>query len=281
MFDRLFGKKASKTDGKAPATPAASPSSPSPSASAASPASAADGELVVKGPTVGLCFNFMRGFCYDSESLSDAGLREVLRTLATKNVRATFFCSAKICDAAPDVIRRIMGDGHEIGALGYSDEVPTELPDEALTQLSLSCFRSFQKLGIRVAGFRTPKSKWDDRLTSILPLHGYTYSAEHDHGHHPYWMQSSGRRIVRIPVRTDDRGLRRSGDTYDEVVSKHFRVLRKALQRKCFVTVCFHPWILADSMERMDHWRLWLDQAMQSGASVGPLADALPKSLIQ
>jgi peptidoglycan/xylan/chitin deacetylase (PgdA/CDA1 family) len=264
MFDRFFGKKTSKADAKSSASDAVRDESRN-----------AD-ELAVRKPTVGLCFNFMRGHCFDSESLSDIGLREVLKTLSENDLRATFFCSAKICDAAPDVIRRISADGHEIGALGYSDEVPTELTDEALTQLALSCQRAFGKLGIRVKGFRSPKSNWDQRLMSVLPLNGYVYSAEHDHGHHPYWLKTSTKRIVRIPIRTDDRGLRRSGNTYDDVVSKHFRVLRRALQQERFVSVCFHPWILAESMERLEHWRLWLEQAMQSGARVGPLVDALP-----
>lgn len=272
MFDRWFGKKKAEAPRSKPVC-AASGSDPA----RVSP----DGELAVPDTTIGLCFNFMRGMAYDSESLSDEGLVLVLETLAQRGLRATFFCSSKLCDTSPDVIRRIAQAGHEIGALGYADEVPTELPDEALTQLALSCRRAFEKLGIRVHGFRAPKSKWDGRLMSVLALHGYTYSAEHDHAHHPYWMETDVRRIVRIPVRTDDRGLRRSGETYDDVVSKHFRVLRKAIQRKCFVTVCFHPWILADSAERMDHWRMWLDQVVRSGAKAGALADALPKTILE
>lgn len=271
MFDRFFGKK------KPPATSsAAKPVAPTTPATAAG--SSADG-LEVLEPTIGLCFNFMRGLAYDSESLSDEGLREVLETLAECELRATFFCSAKLCETAPEIIRGIAKAGHEIGALGYADEAPNELDEGALTQLALSCRAAFAKLGIRVIGFRSPKSNWDQRLMSVLPLHGYVYSAEHDHGHHPYWIKTDTKPIVRIPVRTDDRGLRRSGDTYDDVVSKHFRVLRNGLKRKCFVTVCFHPWILAESGQRMDHWRMWLEQVLQSGARVGALEDALPAGM--
>lgn len=270
MFESWFGKKkAEGPKGKAGVAPRPQPSPDH-----------SDSDLAVGETTIGLSFNFMRGMNYDSESLSDEGLKQVMQTLQAGKLRATFFCSSKLCEAAPQVIQRIADAGHEIAALGYADEAPKELPDEALTQLALSCRSAFQKLGIRVSGFRSPKSNWDERLMSVLPLHGFVYSAEHDHAHHPYWMETQTKRIVRIPVRTDDRGLRRSGDTYDDVVSKHFRSLRKAIQRKCFLTICFHPWILAESAERMEHWRLWLEQAMQSGARIGALEDALPKALL-
>lgn len=276
MFDRWFAKKdASDSEGKSSAD-----SVPKrPIDSSASPDVETD--LTLPETRIGLCFNFMRGMAYDSVSLSDEGLDEVMAALEAQKLRATFFCSSKLCEAAHEVVRRIAQAGHEIGALGYADEVPTTLPDEALTQLALSCRRSFEKLGIRVNGFRAPKSKWDERLMSVLALQGYVYSAEHDHAHHPYWLQTESKPIIRIPVRTDDRGLRRRGETYDEVVSKHYRVLRKAIQRKCFVTVCFHPWILAESPERMEHWHVWLEQAVHSGARVGALEDALPKSLLE
>jgi len=259
MFDRLFGKK----NDEAPAD--ASPRKPAET-------------LAVTEPTIGLCFNFMRGMAFDSESLSDEGLRAVMQTLGAAKLRATFFCSAKLCEAAPDAIRRIADAGHEIGALGYADEAPNELTDEAVTQLVLSCRSAFSRIGVPVRGFRAPKSKWDDRLMAALPRHGFVYSAEHDHAHHPYWIESESSRVVRIPVRTDDRGLRRSEKTYDQVVSKHLRTLRKALQRKCFATVCFHPWILAESPERLEHWRLWLGQAQRSGAKLVALEDVLPQA---
>ncbi|MCB9858151.1 MAG: polysaccharide deacetylase family protein [Phycisphaerales bacterium] len=269
MFERFFGKKKPPESAARQVEPTAS----------AKDASASTDGLEVSEPTIGLCFNFMRGMAYDSESLSDAGLREVMATLAECELRATFFCSAKLCETSPDVIRSIANAGHEIAALGYADEAPNELDAAALTQLALSCRAAFGKLGIRVIGFRSPKSNWDQRLMAILPLHGYVYSAEHDHAYHPYWIKTDTKPVIRIPVRTDDRGLRRRGDTYDDVVSKHFRVLRKGLQRKCFVTVCFHPWILAESGDRMDHWRMWLEQVLQSGARVGALEDALPASV--
>lgn len=233
--------------------------------------------LEVGEPTVGLCFNFMRGLAWDSESLSDYGLDIILKTLAASQLRATFFCSAKLCDTSAKTIRRIADEGHEIGALGYSDEAPAELTREAIVQLVMTCRTAFRKIGLHPVGFRSPKSRWNDHLMTALPMQGFRYSAEHDHAHHPYWIEAGGQRVIRIPVRTDDRGLRRSGKTYDEVVSKHLRVLRKTIQRQCFATVCFHPWILAESPERMEHWRDWLSQAMSGGAKIVALEDVLPK----
>ena len=82
--------------------------------------------------------------------------------------------------------------------------------------------------------------------------------------------------LVRVPIRTDDRGLRRSEGTYNATVSKHLRVVRKAIQETHFVSVCFHPWILAEDMKRMEHWESWLKTAINGGANIVAFEDALP-----
>ena len=91
-------------------------------------------------------------------------------------------------------------------------------------------------------------------------------------------MRSTTPPIVRVPIRTDDRGLRRSEETQDEVISKHLRSLRKAIANKTFVSICFHPWILAEDMQRMEHWEQWVTAAVRSGARVVALEDVVPRT---
>ncbi len=259
MFGRLFGKRktSASADEDVPARPAVT-------------ASRSGRDLAVREPTIGLCFNYTSGTAWIDERLVDVGMDVILKTLAASDLRATFFCSAKSCETAGPLLRRIADQGHEVAVLGYADEVATELTQEALAQLVIACRAAFRRIGLQPVGFRSAKSPWDERLTAILAQQGFRYSAEHDHAHQPYWLTEDSRPIARIPIRTDDRGLRRSGATYDEVVSKHLRVLRKTIQRRSFATICFHPWILAEAPERMDHWRDWLSQALGS-ARVGPL----------
>ncbi|MBK8269201.1 MAG: polysaccharide deacetylase family protein [Planctomycetes bacterium] len=233
-------------------------------------------ELTVDRPTIGLCFNFERGLLYESEYLFDVGMQLILKTLKDYKLRATFNCPAKLCDVAPDQLKMIAQAGHEIAVLGFGDESPKELTDEAVRQLVFSCRSAFARRGLHPIGFRSPHSKWDMRLCRALARQNFRYNAEHDHAKHPYVIIKGPPSVVRLPTYTDDRGLRRSGDTQDSVISKHLRVLRKAIVKKHFASIVFHPWILAEDMERMDHWQGWVRAAVKEGAQVGAMEDLLP-----
>jgi len=230
----------------------------------------------VDKPFIGLCFDFERDIGFESKYLADTGLDYILQALGKHGLRATFSCPAKLCELVPDQIARIAQGGHELAALGYADESPQTLSDETLGQMIYSCIQAFASRGVRPVGFRSPGSAWDDRLSAELVRHGFRYSAEHEHAKQPYELIGGAKPLLRLPIRTDDRGLRRSEDTYNSTVSKHLRVARKAIQHGHFCAIAFHPWILAEDMERMEHWESWLEYAVHSGATVGALVDALP-----
>lgn len=234
-------------------------------------------ELPVDRPTIGLCFNFERGLLFESEYLFDVGLQHILQTLKEYKLRATFNCPAKLCDIGPDHLKTIANAGHEIAVLGFNDESPKDLTDEAIRQLVFSCRTAFTRRGYNPIGFRAPHSKWDMRLMHELARQNFKYSAEHDHAKQPYIVVKGPPSVVRLPTYTDDRGLRRSEDTQDAVVSKHLRVLRKAIQNKRFASIVFHPWILAEDMQRMEHWQAWVRGAVREGARVCAMEDVLPK----
>lgn len=234
-------------------------------------------ELPIDRPTIGLCFNFERGLLYESEYLFDVGMQTIFKTLKDLKVRATFNCPAKLCDVAPDHLAMIADAGHEIAVLGFADESPKSLTDEAVRQLVFACRSAFTKRGYRPIGFRAPGSHWDMRLCQELARQNFRYSAEHDHAKRPYLILKGPPSIVRVPTYTDDRGLRRSDETRDAVISKHLRVLRKALQNRHFASIVFHPWILAEDMDRMEHWQTWVRAAVNDGARVCALEDVLPQ----
>jgi len=236
-------------------------------------------ELPLNAPTIGLCFDFPHGIDYTSKYLSEEGLNCVLKTLKAHGLRATFHCPAKLCETAEDQVTRIAESGHEIGVLGYADESPAELTDDALKQLVFSCRSAFAKLGLSPVGFRTARSQWDERLGPELARQRFLYSAEHDHAKRLYVLVPGTPPLVRVPIHTDDRGLRRSENTYDATVSKHLRLARKAVQEPRFVSVCFHPWILAEDMQRMEHWESWLKLGLKAGAKLLALEDALKDAL--
>lgn len=266
LFDKFKGKdtpSAQQSVGAAPAQYSADDPAPSPSGRAG----------------IGLCFNFQRGLVYESEYLFDVGMKQIFQTLRDLRVRATFHCPAKLCEIAPDQLATIRDQGHEIAMLGFEDEKVSDLTDDAVKQLVYSCRAAFARKGYQPIGWRSPHSGDDARLSEELARQNFFYSSEHDHGKAVYVLVKGTPPLYRIPVYTDDRGLRRSEDTRDAVLSKHHRILRKALVNKHFATVLFHPWILAEDPERMEHWQSWVRAAVNGGAKVGALEEFLPDGL--
>lgn len=233
-------------------------------------------EVPVPCPTLGLCFNYQRGVTFDSVYLSDIGLDDILKTLQRHDLKATFNCPAKLCELAPAKVKMIADAGHEIAALGYAEESYRELDDDAVKQMIYTCRNAFAKLNLRPLGFSAPRSAWDERLCRELARQRFRYSAEHEHATQPYVVDPGPPPLFRVPVSTNDRGLLRSEGTVDKTISKHYRRLRRAVEARHFVSVCFHPWILAEEKDRMQHWEEWLQTAVKLGVKIGPLKDVLP-----
>lgn len=237
----------------------------------------ADDDLQVARTTVGLCFDYAPGIGFESAREADIGLDLILGKLNDMQLTATFFCPAKLCETMPGRLEQIASRGHELGCLGYADEEPRQLTGDALAQMILACRSAFDRRGWRPAGYRYPHTDWDARLNAVLPRQQFIYHAHHDHAKHPYRVARSPD-LVRVPVCTDDRGLRRRQETVNLTLSKHLRYLRKAIARGTYVAVAFHPAILAEDPEHMSHWEEWVRAAVRSGAAVGPLLRALPES---
>jgi peptidoglycan/xylan/chitin deacetylase (PgdA/CDA1 family) len=65
------------------------------------------------------------------ESRVEESVRRVLDLLGPRGVRATFFVLGEVARARPGVVRRIAGDGHELGSHGHRHlPVSTLSPDE-------------------------------------------------------------------------------------------------------------------------------------------------------
>lgn len=52
-------------------------------------------------------------------AISETGTRIILDLLKSHNVKATFFSTVMFARAAPDIIRRIVAEGHELGSHGW------------------------------------------------------------------------------------------------------------------------------------------------------------------
>ena len=184
----------------------------------------------------------------------------ILELLAVRDTKATFFTLGWIAERYPDLIRRIVREGHELASHGYGHERASDL-DEAAFSLDIRRAKELLEdlAGQEVTGYRAPSfsigtaNLW---AFDCLARAGYRYSSSiypirHDH----YGMPDSPRfayrvdaGLLEVPITTLrllNRNLPSSGGGY-------FRLLPYGLSRWMLRRVnasdgqaaifYFHPW---------------------------------------
>ncbi|KMJ56831.1 polysaccharide deacetylase [Bacillus sp. LL01] len=87
----------------------------------------------------------------------------------------TFFLSASWAERHPEIVKRIMDDGHEIGSMGYAYENYRDLEDLKVKRDILKALDVFEKLGVKKVNLlRPPKGAFDKRVLEIANSLGFT-----------------------------------------------------------------------------------------------------------
>ncbi len=117
--------------------------------------------------TVALTFNISWG---DTKALP------IIDTLKKEGVKnATFFLSASWAERHPQIVERIVKDGHQIGIKGYDYKNYTELEDAQIKKDIYKAQDAFKKMGVKTVSFvRTPDANFDSRVVKVLDSLGYT-----------------------------------------------------------------------------------------------------------
>ncbi|WP_241692938.1 polysaccharide deacetylase family protein [Haloarcula limicola] len=105
----------------------------------------------------------------------------VLSLLSEYNTRATFFVVGTIAEKYPNLMERIVGDGHEIGSHGHTHTPIFELNKaEFAEELTRSSDAITSAVGQRPLGFRAPnfsitrKTSW---ALNVLTSQGFRYDS--------------------------------------------------------------------------------------------------------
>jgi peptidoglycan/xylan/chitin deacetylase (PgdA/CDA1 family) len=88
------------------------------------------------------------------------GVPRILKILATRDVKASFFVPAVTALLYPDEQRRVVAEGHEIAIHGWIHERNSTLPLAAERDLQMRSADTLERIsGVRPVGIRTPS--WD------------------------------------------------------------------------------------------------------------------------
>jgi peptidoglycan-N-acetylglucosamine deacetylase len=112
-----------------------------------------------------------------------ATLQPVLELLERRRVKGTFFVVGEVAQSCPQIVRDIVGRGHELACHGFThkplwDLTPSSLAQE-LDDYAL-LMREIMGPGTRLVGFRAPTFSLDARTAwavDVLLDHGYRYDS--------------------------------------------------------------------------------------------------------
>jgi len=115
------------------------------------------------------------------ESRLDKNVNDTLSLLKAFNIKATFFTLGWIADNYPEIIKRLVSEGHEIANAGYWARSATEMKPEQLIEDLLRSKEALERAGSnKVIGYRCAY-QWfhtpDFWVLDILAKEGYVYDA--------------------------------------------------------------------------------------------------------
>jgi len=195
----------------------------------------------------------------------------VLDLFARNQVHATFFTLGWVAERHPELVRRIVAEGHELASHGYGHRLAHEQSQEEFREDVVQAKHLLEDIGgVAVKGYRAPTFSINQRnpwAFEVLDDAGYRYSSsiypvKHDlygmphaprQPHHP----AAGRNLVEIPMTT----LRVMGRNFPCAGGGYFRLVPYAMYRAALQRVnrveerhgifYTHPWELDPAQPRV------------------------------
>lgn len=194
----------------------------------------------------------------------------ILDMFAQHNVKSTFFTLGWVAKRCPDVIRRIVDEGHELASHGLAHQRATTMSKQALFDDIKQSKEILEDIsGTQVKGYRAPSFSINDSNVwayDILKELGFTYSSStypinHDLYGVPDWprfkyVRDNG--LIEIPIPT----IRKKDTNVGIGGGGYFRLYPYWLSRKRIVNYMktesapysfyFHPWEIDAEQPRFD-----------------------------
>ena len=100
---------------------------------------------------------------------------KILDTLKSNNVKACFFITAHYLNTQPDLVQRMIDEGHTLGNHTVNHKSLPELSDDEIKEEIQKLHTAlFEKTGYEMKYIRPPKGEYSERVLSICKKLGYT-----------------------------------------------------------------------------------------------------------
>lgn len=209
---------------------------------------------------------------WDSVSLRVGdNTHRLLDLFAEHDVKSTFFTLGWVAKRCPDVIKRIVDEGHELASHGLAHQRATTMSrDEFRADVSQSKAILEDIGGVAIKGYRAPSFSVNDDNTwvyDVIKELGFVYSSstypiEHDLYGVPHWPRFKYERkegIIEIPIPT----VRKNNVNTGIGGGGYFRLYPYWLSRKRITrfmdeesapySFYFHPWEIDADQPRFEN----------------------------
>ena len=219
----------------------------------------------------------------------------ILDLLKRHGIAATFFVPGHTALAYPDLVRRIAGEGHEIGHHGWVHENPAEFDDAGERANIEKGLEALHRVaGVRPAGYRSPSWDFSERTVDILLDYGFRYdSSLMGADFTPYYARSGDRfdrvspyvfgrnvDLVELPVtwllddfphfeHTDTNGGLSPASKVEEIWREEFDYARVHVPEGLY-SITMHPQVIGRGSRLMMLERL-IGYMTQSGGRFGTM----------
>ena len=213
-------------------------------------------------------------------AVSAAGTKRILEVLRANGARATFFCTGNFAERAPELVRRIMEEGHEVACHGVDHWEPKVTDFARSKEIVEGC------TGQRVYGYRQPRMF--PVVHSEIKRAGYRYNSSlnpafipgrYMHLREPRtWTMKEG--VVQIPASVTP--LARFPLFWLSLhllpESVYHWMARWVLRKDGYLATYFHPWEFYELGEEPEY-KLPLIIRRNSGEEMAGRLDRLVKML--
>ncbi|WP_295957135.1 XrtA system polysaccharide deacetylase [Rhodoferax sp.] len=201
-----------------------------------------------------------RGDWDSRECRIEANIDKILQMLDISGTKATFFTLGWIAERYPQMVKKIVQEGHELASHGYGHERASDLSKKDFFSDVQSAKNLLEDIsGIQIKGYRAPSFSinqgnlwaYDSLLAAGYKYSSSIYPIKHDHygmPDTPRFSYSVRDGLIEIPITT----IRLYGKNFPSSGGGYFRLLPYFLTKLMISKVLssdqqaamfyFHPW---------------------------------------
>lgn len=131
----------------------------------------------------------------------EVGVPRILDALRQFALKATFFVPGFTAELHPEMIQRIVAEGHELGHHGYLHERPDRLSDQEEEAVLARGIEVLERLsGRRPVGYRSPSWELKPSTPGLLKRYGFRYDTSLMGNDIPYLVSTPHGNLLELPV---------------------------------------------------------------------------------